>query len=325
MPFLSFEAFSERTAHFDALAAQTAGIDVFCSSSDWILPANEALMPSRTPWIWEGDSSFVALARGVHEDGWTYLQPLESMWLLGSPFVSAEPDLGATEIVELLNSEGDWHVLMLAGMTMDSPLLHAMLRQMASSYRFYMGPVTRRFVADLRGGLDSYLGRRSRNFRKGLRRSIRSCEAAGIELECLDDVVGDELEASFERLMAIEAKSWKGRLGEGVNEGPMRDFYALMLPRLRARGALRLSLARLDEQDIGFIVGGVAGTTYRGLQFSFDQAFELLGIGNYMQWQQIQALMAEGITDYDLGTEVEYKRRWGEHGLETGLLTIAPT
>ena len=281
-------------------------------------------MPSRTPWIWEGENSFVALARGVHEDGWTYLQPLESMWLLGSPCVSAEPERGAREIVELLSSEGDWHVLMLAGMAMDSPLLHAMLREMASSYRFYMGPITRRFAADLRGGVEGYLGRRSRNFRKGLRRSIRRCEEAQIELENLNAVDGAELEASFERLMAIESKSWKGRLGEGVNEGPMRDFYALMLPRLRARGALRLLVARVGDEDIGFILGGVAGTTYRGLQFSFDQSFESLAVGNYLQWQQIQALMAEGITEYDLGTEVDYKRRWGEYGLETGLLTIAP-
>ena len=324
MPFLSFEAFAARAEAFDALVAQTDGIDVFCSSSDWILPANDALMPDRTSWIWEGEASFLTLARGIHEDGWSYLQPLESMWLLASPCVSGQPERGAKEIVEVLQAEDDWHVLMLAGMATDSPLLHAMVREMASTHRFYMGPVTRRFVADLAGGPDGYLGRRSRNFRKSLRTAVRRCEQAGIELECLDEVAPEAIEAVFERLMDIEARSWKGLQGEGVNEGPMRDFYAQMLPRLRTRGALRLLIARAGEQDVGFILGGTVGATYRGLQFSFAREVEGLALGNFMQWKQIQALMEDGITRYDLGTEVDYKRRWGEFGLETGLLTVAP-
>ena len=138
MPFLSFEAFAERAQTFDALVAKTDGIDVFCSSSDWILPANDALMPDRDSWIWEGEDSFLTLARGLHEDGWSYLQPLESMWLLASPCISGEPMRGAREIVDVLRSEDDWHVLMLAGMATDSPLLHAMVRQMAATHRFYM-------------------------------------------------------------------------------------------------------------------------------------------------------------------------------------------
>jgi CelD/BcsL family acetyltransferase involved in cellulose biosynthesis len=61
---------------------------------------------------------------------------------------------------------------------------------------------------------------------------------------------------------------------------------------------------------------------YRGLQFSYDDAHATLGLGGLLQLQQIIALCDEGIARYDLGTEMDYKRRWAEDVMETEMLVI---
>jgi CelD/BcsL family acetyltransferase involved in cellulose biosynthesis len=104
----------------------------------------------------------------------------------------------------------------------------------------------------------------------------------------------------------------------------MLDFYRLMVPRLHRRGALRLGFAQRDGQDLAYILGGIFGDTYRGLQFSFAADEEPLSLGNLCQYWQLERLCAENIALYDLGSEVEYKRRWGEIVHETVTLVAWP-
>jgi CelD/BcsL family acetyltransferase involved in cellulose biosynthesis len=68
----------------------------------------------------------------------------------------------------------------------------------------------------------------------------------------------------------------------------------------------------------------VLGDTYRGLQASFDDDYARLSLGSLMHDRQIEALAAEGVRAYDLGSEVEYKKRWGEEGLETVTVVAVP-
>jgi CelD/BcsL family acetyltransferase involved in cellulose biosynthesis len=97
----------------------------------------------------------------------------------------------------------------------------------------------------------------------------------------------------------------------------MREFYARMFPRLAARGALRLLFARRGGADVGYLSGGLAGATFRGLQFSFDDALRPLGLGNVLQLEMIARLARERVTAYDLGAESEYKTRWAEQRVPT--------
>ena len=41
-----------------------------------------------------------------------------------------------------------------------------------------------------------------------------------------------------------------------------------------------------------------------------------------MQYHQIVALVDEGVERYDLGTEMDYKRRWAEDIMETEMLVL---
>ncbi|MBA3820944.1 MAG: GNAT family N-acetyltransferase, partial [Deltaproteobacteria bacterium] len=128
--------------------------------------------------------------------------------------------------------------------------------------------------------------------------------------------------ALYARIQAVEETSWKSRDGVGISQGPMRAFYAEMLPRLCAQGQQRTIFARAGERDVGYILGAVFEGEYRGLQFSYDATLAHLGLGGLLQYHQVVELCDLGIARYDLGTEMDYKRRWAEEVMETEMLVI---
>ena len=121
-----------------------------------------------------------------------------------------------------------------------------------------------------------------------------------------------------------EERSWKGMAGVGVQEGEARDFYQEVAQRLAECGELRVLLGRQARRDVVFVLGGVFGDTFRGLQMSFDDELRDLSLGNLGQYETMQALAAEGVAQYDLGTEMPYKMRWAPEGLETVTLALFP-
>jgi CelD/BcsL family acetyltransferase involved in cellulose biosynthesis len=102
----------------------------------------------------------------------------------------------------------------------------------------------------------------------------------------------------------------------------MREFYRSMLDSLAARTGLRVWFARLGDNDIAYTLGGVVGNAYRGLQFSFDDDYRELGLGNACQFHQLRELCDAGIEHYDLGTGGNYKHRWAEQQVTSEALVV---
>ncbi len=325
---LGLRALEERAAHFDALVAQTPQIDHFCSSSAWTLSAAEALMPAREPAVLCGEHGYFAAMSATHPNGMVYLEPLELSWGLACPLVGPDVEALVDEVAAALASRGDWMFLVVPGVTADGPHRAALCRR-ELPWVVRPGAVTVRHVASLEGGLDGFLRRRSANFRRALHKSQRAAAAAGIEVEVAADGQargGDAAaEALYARIMAVEEGSWKSLEGVGVAAGPMRAFYAAMLPRLLAAGRARVMFARHEGRDVGYILGAVFGDEYRGLQFSYRDEYSEYSIGSLCQLRQIEALCAEGVRLYDLGTEMEYKARWAERRFATELQILVRT
>ena len=125
--------------------------------------------------------------------------------------------------------------------------------------------------------------------------------------------------AVYARALEIERDTWKTASGNGVDRGPMREFYARMLPRLaRARASCARSSRRATAWTSAICTAAPRASLFRGLQFSFREAARSLGLGNALQAEMIDALCAEGFALYDLGSQSEYKRHWGEVGLVDG-------
>jgi CelD/BcsL family acetyltransferase involved in cellulose biosynthesis len=232
------------------------------------------------------------------------------MWGLCCPLVGPA---GVDLFIRALELEPDWRAALATGIAEDSPLW----RQLGRRYGAEPGPTTRRYVAGLQGGVEGFLERRPSGLRKSLLKAQRRAERLGVTFE-----IADQSEGGFERLLEVERRSWKGLRGVGIDREPMRSFYRDMSRRLLERGARRLAFARLEDEDVAYIFGGVFAATYRGLQFSFDARFPSLSLGNLSQLEEVRRLSAAGVGRYDLGSEVRYKRKWGEEVVETGSLVI---
>lgn len=323
MHALTLAELHRRADAFDEAVAATPGIDHFCSSSAWILPAQAALMPPREPWLFDGEHGYVVMMRGRHPDGWHYIEPFESMWGLACPIIGGASERLAPAFVDLCRRrQRAWDVALLSGVASGSDLCAALVAHLAPHYELRLGPRAIRHVTDLSGGMDGFLGRRSRNFRKALRRALRAATEAGIGFEPAHARDARAAMTVYERIVRVEARSWKGRVGVGITAGPMHDFYRVMVPQLAARGRLRVMFARRDGDDIGYILGAVWLDTYRGLQFSFDAGYRDLALGNLCQYHQIAALCDEGVARYDLGTDMDYKRRWADGTQDTISLIV---
>jgi len=177
-----------------------------------------------------------------------------------------------------------------------------------------------RHCASLEGGVEGFVSRRSRKMRANLRRARRKTQAAGVTFEEADLTRGSK--EIYDRIIEIEMQSWKGLSGVGIDSGHMHDFYDEMVARLHAADALRVLFAREGGRDAAYILGGVLGDTFRGLQFSYIQELEELSLGNICQLEMVDRLVTEGVLNYDLGSDIEYKARWGESGLKTTTLVV---
>ena len=306
---------------FDREVAATPAIDRFCSSSAWILAAAAALMPPRAPFAFRGASGYFAAMRGVHPAGFPYIEPVELAWGLAAPLIGRDPAGLAADVAGVLAARRDWQLAILAGLTADGPQRRALDRALPPRWERRRGTPTLRHIASLDGGLDGFLARRSRELRKTLRKGLRAAADAGVTFESAR-ASPREADALYERIQGVEARSWKAREGVGIVSGPMRAFYQLMLPRLCAHGQQRTLFARQGERDLGYILGAVFEGEYRGLQFSYDDEHARLGLGGLLQLHQVTALCEEGIARYDLGTEMDYKRRWAEEVMETEMLVL---
>lgn len=306
---------------FDREVAATPGIDRFCSASAWILAASAALMPPRVPFSFRGASGYFAAMRGVHPAGFPYIEPVELAWGLAAPLIGRDPDALADEIVAVLATRRDWQIAILSGLAADGPQRRALERALPPRWERRRGTPTIRHLASLEGGVDGFLARRSRELRKSIRKGQRAAAEAGVSFEAVEASAAGA-DALYDRIQRVEARSWKAREGVGISTGPMREFYRHMLPRLCAHRQQRTIFARLGERDVGYILGAVFEGEYRGLQFSYDDDHAALGLGSLLQLHQVTALCDEGIGRYDLGTEMDYKRRWAEDVMETEMLVL---
>jgi len=327
MQWLDFAELDAAADELDERVASSSELDHFCSSSAWVLPARAAFAPTAGPLVARGDAGIAALMILPLAGGARAGLPLEASWMLASPFASARPDELCAELVAALRAPPRRvDVLLLSGIAPRSQAFAALTRAATRRPLQPYAPATTRIVASLAGGIDGFLARRSAKWRASLRRARRVATAAGLVFErhtAFEDV---QLAAALDRIFALEARSWKAADGAGMNDGPMETFYRGMLPRLARRGALRVVFVTRDGRDVAFCFGGLftAGgrTIYRGLQSSYDETVASLSPGALAHLAMIELLAAEDVAAYDLGTDMDYKRRWGEPGLTTVALAL---
>lgn len=311
-------------AGFDELAAQTPEIDSFCSSSRWILPALDAFHPRNRPYVLTGEG-VAALAVGSLESVGTYLVAMESTWGLASPFAFERVEefsrwFGAA----LWSARDDFDVALFTGIPVRSRLMRGLVRALQGRFRLQLSSTTTRHRASLDGGMDGFLSRRSRKFRRNLRNAERRTRQAGVTFRRHYVRHAEELDSLYDRIIAVEKKSWKALGGNGVDANPMKGFVRDVLRRSSESEECRVIIAQLGDRDIGYIHGAIAENTFRGLQMSFDHEFAELSLGNVLQARMIEWVCESELSLYDLGSELAYKKRWSESAKTSVGIIVVP-
>ena len=306
------------------LASRHATEDPLCSRSEWVFSFHEQMGRGRDLIFRETSDSLITFAFWEHPAVGPILEPLEYHWRFTNPLLG--PD--SVELLKALLDEnaGDLGecLVLLSGLEAGADHQRTVLAPLAKSHEAHRMDHNLFCSASLENGVDAFLGRRSPKFRQNLRRSVRLAEERDVTFERVSPRGGQEAEMVYERMVAIERQSWKGLERVGMDEEPSLGFYRRMFRRLATGGLARGVFAVADGRDIGFVLGGVDGTNFRGQQFSFVADWGRESIGNLLQWETIQWLCEQGIRRYDMGSVLEYKLRWTELRLRTESVMLVP-
>ena len=311
-------------SRWDELAThgETIGIDAWCSRPSWGLAVHHSFASEDDEIVCFADDAGIGVfGRITSGDGTPALVPPDRVWGFGSP-ISCEVDDAESvtgHLADRLIADPSWKVCALSGLAVGGALDRAVISAFGRHVSLYAGETRSRCRASLDNGIDGYLARRSREHRRNIRQAERRSADRGITYDVVD---GHDSAKTILRLHAVEHRSWKGLEGSGIESPEMAALYGLLVRDLGATMALRCVFAQAADdhgnaRDVGFILGGVLGDTYRGLQISYVEELREVGIGNLLQWHEVQRMCAEQLRTYDLGMEIDYKRRWAEKLFET--------
>lgn len=302
---------------WNCLAAATSQPDPFCSTTMWQLAFREAIDPERHFVLRQSENGIIQFARHRTAAGLFVLGPIERLWLFGCNVLGPEgPQLLDGFLHDLTTSpENLLPGVIVSGIEPNGALASALRHAFSDRYRLNVFRDEVQCAASLDGGLDGFLARRSAGHRRNIRRYDRRAREAGVRFERISPAPENARDV-YERMLAVERASWKGIGNCGMDEPDMRAFYWAMLRRLSQVGAARVILAVRDGLDIGYIFGGVHRGIYRGQQFSFDEAYAGMSLGNLLQIEQIRWLCEERAERYDMGplqgAAMAYKHHWTE-------------
>lgn len=320
----------ELTARWTDAAASSGRPDPFSCTPAWQLAFHDAFAPARRLFIHAKDNNVLAFAELTLLSGHVILAPIESHWISASPLLGPDADDLFAEALPFISQEYEGHApcFLLSGMERGCELFHRLFLRLSPQFRFLKQPVSLQRSASLLGGMDSYLSRRSGNFRSKMKKARRKAAESGILFERVVPSGLKEADAVYARMVAVEEKSWKGKGHCGMTEPPSLEFYHAMIRRLSLYRGGRVMFAMHEGRDIGFIFGGMAGSCYRGQQFSYDTDWKAFSIGDLLQMEQLDWLCEEGAVRYDMGMSdhpsMAYKTHWAETELSLHACLLMP-
>lgn len=313
------EQFLQRREEFDLRVADTPEVATFCSQSSWQRAAIDHLSSGfdvGERFIIEEEGAWLLFAE---RRGTGVLYPWESSWMFGCPLVG-DPSHSVDLLWRFAGQVFPRKVgFCIGGVRRNGCLQHELEARRPGCRDGQEFPGTDCMIIDLSDGFEAWWNRRSRKFRRSMRqRGI----AEGLEIE---DASGAPVPELLERILSLQKKTCKWKEGTDIFlHGEYRRFYACLMEDLQARRSLRVIFAREDGRDIAFQMGGLHGDGYRGLQMSYVEEARSLGVGNWLQLENLKRCAAEGVREYDLGMHSPYKERWADRRDEYRVLFLVP-
>lgn len=300
------------------LATQTGQADPVCCGPEWNLAYYETATPTAPVFYLSSPDSLILFTIINGASGEPLIMPMENGWMFAHPLLGQDaPNLLAEAIPQFrLKFPEGLPLIFLGGWQSGSIQAKSLINKFGREFEFLRLQKSIQCGASLEGGLDGWLSRRSANHRGKLRKGMRKALKEGITFEKVRPNNGVHAQQVFSRMLKVEAASWKGIGHCGMAEPPAAQFYAALVRRLAESRSVFIIFAKMDDRDIGYIFGGIAGGIFRGQQFSYSQEYASYSPGNLMQMEMAAWLCEEKIDRYDMGPltgpRMEYKSHWTE-------------
>jgi CelD/BcsL family acetyltransferase involved in cellulose biosynthesis len=166
----------------------------------------------------------------------------------------------------------------------------------------------------------------SRSRRQQYRRKWRKAEAIGpVSLEILSPNVA-EVDPLFDRIMAVEARSWKGREGTALLQDDKQAAFFLSFGRkMAAKGLLRLCFLTVAGQDAAMSFATVWDNRFWAIKVGYDESFAPVSPGEALLVQLIRHSAEQDYTSFEFcGKDAPWTRAWAEHSLEIEAIRFYP-
>ena len=196
---------------WDDAVDRTPDADEFCASSIWSFAAAASFPEHEPPVVVSDGHSFAGMRRATGEEGTRLLLGLDPIWGFATPMVG-HPVQAARLLAARLRLD-DHDVAVVTGQRTDGVGLQCLVQVLGDRHRLLQGPAELRLRADLSGGLEPWLARRSSRFRQRLRQLRGRAADAGVGVVDCSALPPDD---ALDRILEVEVRSWKGEEGTGL-------------------------------------------------------------------------------------------------------------
>lgn len=222
----------------------------------------------------------------------------------------------AALVDHLRDTRSDWDRLQLDKLPADSPTLARLSEGLAAGgHAVACREAATNPVIALDGTFEAHYARRSRRLKKGnnlvANKLARAHEAIEVRWHHGRRLDRAELQALLEAAISISASSWKSETGLTLDNPGPGAFIRRLSEHANEQGWLSLWTLELDGTPVATEYQLAFAGTVHALRADFDDSYDELSPGTYLNWKLLEQLFASDLERYEMGPgNNRYKMRW---------------
>ncbi len=165
-----------------------------------------------------------------------------------------------------------------------------------------------------------------RSRRQSLRRKMRKAEKAGpVDIKVISPAA-NEVDRLFDKVMEIEAKSWKSRAGTALAQDLRQaEFFRNYAHRAARKGILRLCFMHIGEAAAAMQFAVVWENRFWSIKIGYDEGFSEFSPGELLTLELIRHGAEQGLASFEFcGKEADWTRKWTQTAQDIAALRLYP-
>lgn len=167
----------------------------------------------------------------------------------------------------------------------------------------------------------------SRSRRQRFRRKWRKAEKTGpVAVEVSAPADAAELDRQIGRVIAVEAKGWKGRAGTALlQDARQAAFFRAFGRRMIARDQLRLCFLTIGGKDAAIEYAAIWNNRFWSIKVGYDESFAAVSPGEALRVELMRHCAEQGYEAIEFcGKEAPWTEAWTSQAVEIQALRVYP-